>query len=106
MSGLSCSLACAVFLMVTPWRSSSRQPELLRERHAVLLAQQCDYFNERHIDLGVNRGHDYRVMGFDPIGPARATPGLGVDRPSRPPIAHPANGGRIAYAEALGRPSA
>ena len=72
----------------------------------MLLAQQCDYFNERNIDLCVYRGHDYRVMGFDPMGAARATPRLGADRPSRPPIAHPANSGRIACAEAFGRPSA
>ena len=49
--------------------------------NAVVLAQQFDYFNERTIDLCANRGHGYRVMGFDPMGPARATPGLALTDP-------------------------
>ena len=49
--------------------------------NAVVVEQQCDYFNERTIDLCANRGHGYRVMGFDPMGPARATLGLALTDP-------------------------
>jgi len=54
---------------------------LFFDGNAVVLAQQFDYFNERTIDLCANRGHGYRVMGFDPMGPARATPGLALTDP-------------------------
>jgi hypothetical protein len=68
-SGRSCSLACAVFfeghgmaIEETPHRAG-------RENHAVLIPQHRGDFDERNVNLGIDRFENDGAVKLDPARP-------------------------------------